>query len=373
MHMPSIGTGTTHSQHLLRACWACRSADRGESSISAPDRVSTSFAARSSVRLRCLSSQNTSSYYVDRRAANDAYDTERLRGGKGKVFLVGTGPGDPGLLTLRALQVMQAADVVLYDRLVSHDILQLVNPGAVQVYVGKESGYHTRTQDEIHKLLLEFSGEVQTIVRLKGGDPFIFGRGGEEIDFLRARGVSAFCIPGITAATGIAAELGIPLTHRAVANSVQYLTGHSKSGGEAQLSLTAQNAVDSWTTLVVYMGLQTLPLLVSQLRQCGLAGDTPSVAVERGTTTGQRVVFGELEALSELTTRAGLQSPTLVIVGAAVAMSSSWQLWNVTGRGLFYEQLDCPRTLLPPLSTMGASQKAGHGWDLGSGLLPASL
>ncbi|KAK9850443.1 hypothetical protein WJX84_011166 [Apatococcus fuscideae] len=143
----------------------------------------------------------------------------------GEVYLVGTGPGDPGLLTLKAVQLLQTADVVLYDRLVSTDILKLIHNGARMVYVGKESSFHTRTQDEIHELLCQFAQEHVTVVRLKGGDPYVFGRGGEELQYLEERGVQVHCIPGITAASGISAELGIPLTHRGMATSVRFLTG----------------------------------------------------------------------------------------------------------------------------------------------------
>ncbi len=161
-----------------------------------------------------------------------------VSGKPGAVYLVGTGPGDPGLLTLRAVQLMQTADVVMYDRLVSEDILELVHPGALMVYVGKQRGFHTRTQEEIQELLGFFAGEGATVVRLKGGDPFVFGRGGEEVQHLGALGVSVHVVPGITAAAGIAAELGIPLTHRGLATSVRFLTGHSREGGEDQLDDT---------------------------------------------------------------------------------------------------------------------------------------
>ncbi|KAK9809220.1 hypothetical protein WJX72_011559 [[Myrmecia] bisecta] len=154
--------------------------------------------------------------------------SEGRNGGPGEVFLVGTGPGDPGLLTLWAVRMMQTADVVLYDRLVSPDILRMVHSGARMIYVGKEKGFHTRTQDEIHALLYHFAEEGATVLRLKGGDPYVFGRGGEEVQYLEARGIHTHCIPGITAASGICAEFGIPLTHRGVATSVRFLTGHSQ-------------------------------------------------------------------------------------------------------------------------------------------------
>lgn len=250
--------------------------------------------------------------------------------GTGVVYLVGTGPGDPGLLTLNALQLMQTADVVLYDRLVSPEILELVNGSARMVYVGKQSGFHTRTQDEIHQLLEEFASAGARVIRLKGGDPLIFGRGGEEIDYLQQRGIAVHVVPGITAAVGIAAELGIPLTHRGVATSVRFLTGHSREGGDEPAELVA-NAADPNTTLVVYMGLATLPSLTEALLAEGLSPTTPAVAVERGTTSHQRRVFSRLADLPDATRSAALKSPTLVVIGACVALSPLWPFSDAEG------------------------------------------
>ncbi|XWS77432.1 hypothetical protein CRYUN_Cryun01aG0261300 [Craigia yunnanensis] len=243
--------------------------------------------------------------------------------GPGNVFLVGTGPGDPDLLTLKAVRVIQKADLLLYDRLVSNAVLDLVGPDARLLYVGKTAGYHSRTQEEIHELLLSFSEAGATVVRLKGGDPLVFGRGGEEMDFLQQQGIQVKVIPGITAASGIAAELGIPLTHRGVANSVRFLTGHSRKGGTDPL-FVAENAADPDSTLVVYMGLSTLPSLALKLIHHGLPPDTPATAVERGTTVQQRMVFAELKDLADKIKRAELVSPTLIIIGKVVALSPFW-------------------------------------------------
>ncbi|XP_073271507.1 S-adenosyl-L-methionine-dependent uroporphyrinogen III methyltransferase, chloroplastic-like, partial [Primulina huaijiensis] len=243
--------------------------------------------------------------------------------GPGNVFLVGTGPGDPELLTLKALRVIESADLVLYDRLVSNDVLNLVGPDARLLYVGKTSGYHSRTQEEIHELLLSFAEAGATVVRLKGGDPLVFGRGGEEMDFLQQQGIEVKVIPGITAASGIAAELGIPLTHRGVANSVRFLTGHSRKGGTDPLYV-AENVVDPDSTLVVYMGLSTLPSLASKLMHHGLPNDTPAAAIERGTTPQQRIVFAELQDLANEILSHHLVSPTLIIIGKVVALSPLW-------------------------------------------------
>ncbi|KAL5219704.1 hypothetical protein ABZP36_024417 [Zizania latifolia] len=244
-------------------------------------------------------------------------------GGPGRVALVGTGPGDPELLTLKAVRAIEAADLVLYDRLVSNDVLDLVGESARLLYVGKTAGYHSRTQEEIHELLLSFAEAGANVVRLKGGDPLVFGRGGEEMDFLQQQGIRVEVIPGITSASGIAAELGIPLTHRGVATSVRFLTGHSRNGGPDPLYV-AKNAADPDTTLVVYMGLSTLPSLAPKLMKHGLPPDTPAVAVERGTTLQQRMVFSMLKDLVNEVKSADLVSPTLIIIGKVVALSPFW-------------------------------------------------
>ncbi|KAJ9563246.1 hypothetical protein OSB04_008406, partial [Centaurea solstitialis] len=245
------------------------------------------------------------------------------KGGVGNVFLVGTGPGDPELLTLKALKVIQNADLVLYDRLVSNDVMDLVGPQAKLLYVGKTAGYHSRTQEEIHELLLSFAEVGANVVRLKGGDPLVFGRGGEEMDFLQQKGIQVKVIPGITAASGIAAELGVPLTHRGVANSVRFLTGHSRKGGADPL-FVAENAADPDSTLVVYMGLSTFPSLVLKLIHHGLPPDTPAAAVERGTTPQQRIVLAELKDLADKIASEQLVSPTLIFIGKVVALSPLW-------------------------------------------------
>ncbi|KAK6162908.1 hypothetical protein DH2020_002749 [Rehmannia glutinosa] len=235
--------------------------------------------------------------------------------GPGNVFLVGTGPGDPELLTLKALRVIESADLLLYDRLVSNDVLNLVGPDARLLYVGKTAGYHSRTQqEEIHELLLSFA---------EAGANVVFGRGGEEMDFLQQQGIKVKVVPGITAASGIAAELGIPLTHRGVANSVRFLTGHSRKGGTDPL-FVAENAADPDSTLVVYMGLSTLPSLASKLMFHGLPDDTPAAAIERGTTPQQRIVFAALKDLADEIASQQLVSPTLIVIGKVVALSPLW-------------------------------------------------
>ncbi|CAL5380551.1 unnamed protein product [Camellia sinensis] len=244
---------------------------------------------------------------------------ERGRG-PGNVFLVGTGPGDPELLTVKAVRVIQSAHLLLYDRLVSNEVLNLVGDDARLLYVGKTAGYHSRTQEEIHELLLNFAEAGATVVRLKGG--VWEGWGGDGFS-AATRDSSASHSRGITAASGIAAELGIPLTHRGVANSVRFLTGHSRKGGTDPL-FVAENAADPDSTLVVYMGLSTLPSLAFKLMHHGLPPNTPAAAVERGTTPQQRVVFAELKDLADEITSAQLISPTLIIVGKVVELSPFW-------------------------------------------------
>ena len=260
----------------------------------------------------------------------------------GKVYLIGTGPGDPGLLTLKAYHLMQTADVVLYDRLVSPQILDLVSPDSTMLYVGKQSGYHTRTQDEIEAMMLAFAANGATIVRLKGGDPLVFGRGGEEMEALAQRGHEVRIVPGITAAAGVGSELGIPLTHRGVATSVRLLTGHLREGAAKEAATGDGNAVadavdfavtsaDLDTTLVVYMGLATLPALAAKLLASGFPADTPAVAVERGTTRRERRVFSTIEDLPVAVATCGLKSPTLLIVGATVKLSPWWPWRDESG------------------------------------------
>jgi uroporphyrin-III C-methyltransferase len=238
------------------------------------------------------------------------------------VYLVGVGPGDVELLTIKALRLMQRADLVLYDRLIAPEILELVGPQARMLYVGKEAGLHTRKQDEIHALLLHFASTGRTVVRLKGGDPTVFGRGGEEMEYLAAKGVDTRIVPGITAAAGIAAGLGLPLTHRDFADSVRFITGHARSENSAPVDERypwAQLA-DPSTTLVIYMGLATLPELAAGLLHAGLSRETPAVAVQDGTTVTQRVVAAPLHALPGAVAAAELRSPTLVLIGNIVSL-----------------------------------------------------
>ena len=311
-------------------------------------------------------------------SSNSSRSKEGTKNKETKVYLVGCGPGDPGLLTLKAYHLIVTADVILYDRLVSPEILEYAasandknnnnnnnnynvsdsnndnNEGkGLMLFVGKRSGFHTRTQDEIHDLILEFANAGATVVRLKGGDPLVFGRGGEECEFLREKGFEVHVIPGITAASGVGSSVGVPLTHRGVATSARLLTGHlmkkekkvdaeenvalSSSSSSESLSKSkvekvaaeeegavdfAVTAADADTTLIIYMGLGTLPKTKKKLLQDGVLGKrTPCLAVENGTTLKERRVFSTLEYIDEAVVDAQLQSPTLLFIGAAVRLS----------------------------------------------------
>jgi uroporphyrin-III C-methyltransferase/precorrin-2 dehydrogenase/sirohydrochlorin ferrochelatase len=235
----------------------------------------------------------------------------------GKVFLVGTGPGDPDLLTMKAVRLMRQADVVLYDNLVTPEIMKLVRARAQKIYVGKRRADHAMRQEEISALLVEHARKGARVLRLKAGDPFVFGRGGEEIEALAREGVPFEVIPGITAALGVAAYAGIPLTHRDYAQSCVFVTGNLNDGG---LDLDWEALARPRQTIVIYMGFQNLAELCAGLAAHGLPRSTPAAIVQQATTGSQRVVTGDLASLPARAAEAGLHPPTLIIVGEVVRL-----------------------------------------------------
>ncbi|MEZ5653917.1 MAG: uroporphyrinogen-III C-methyltransferase [Burkholderiaceae bacterium] len=248
----------------------------------------------------------------------------------GEVALIGTGPGDPELMTLRALRLLRQADVVLYDNLVSAEIMALAPPAAERIYVGKRRNDHAMRQEAINALMVEKAREGHRVVRLKGGDPFVFGRGGEEIESLSEQGVGFQVVPGITAALGIAAYAGIPLTHRDHAQACVFVTGHLKNG---TMDLDWAGLARPHQTIVCYMGFLGLHELCRQLRAHGLPAHTPAAIIQQGTTEHQRVVVGDLDCLPARAEAAQLRAPTLIIVGTVVGLAGKLGWFEPAGDG----------------------------------------
>lgn len=271
-----------------------------------------------------------------RAALRDQLDHAGLERVRGEVYLVGGGPGDPDLLTFRALRLMQQADVCVYDKLVSKEVMELVRRDTELVYVGKARNQHTLPQEEINQLLVRHAKAGKRVLRLKGGDPFIFGRGGEEIETLMAHGIPFQVVPGITAANGVSTYAGIPLTHRDYAQSCLFTTGHLKAGASGELdtleldwvALTRPNQ-----TVVIYMGLVGLAEICRKLVLHGLPANTPAAVVQQGTTMRQRVVVADLETLAEKVDAAELKPPCLIIIGGVVSLREKLAWFNPTETG----------------------------------------
>ena len=248
------------------------------------------------------------------RQALETFDTDTV---KGEVYLVGAGPGDPDLITFKALRLMQQADVVVYDRLVSQPILDMVRRDAEKIYAGKASSNHAIPQESINQLLVRLAQEGKRVLRLKGGDPFIFGRGGEEIAELIDENIEFQVVPGITAASGCASYAGIPLTHRDHSQACIFVTGHRRNGEEG---LNWEMLSHANQTVVFYMGLENVERICTALKAHGRAADTPAALVEKGTTAEQRVFVGDLDSLPNLIGEHDVRAPTLILVGEVVAL-----------------------------------------------------
>ena len=245
----------------------------------------------------------------------------------GKVYLVGSGPGDPELLTLKAIRAIAKADVVVYDRLVAPAILDFAHRGAERIYVGKASGEHSVPQEQINRLLVRLARDGKRVLRLKGGDPFIFGRGGEEADALADAGIAFQIVPGVTAASGCAAYAGIPLTHRDCAHSCVFIPGHLKDGGELNWRALAEPR----QTLVVYMGLHALESICGRLIGAGLSAATPAALVQDGTLQSQRVLIGDLASLPAKAAEVTMRPPTLLIIGEVVRLHERFAWFEPAG------------------------------------------
>lgn len=237
----------------------------------------------------------------------------------GFVSLVGAGPGDAELLTIKALRLLQTADVVIYDRLVSADILELIPAGVSRMSVAKSPGKHCVPQDQINEIIVNLAKAGRRVVRLKGGDPYMFGRGGEEVLALKEHHIAFEIVPGITSASGCSAYSGIPLTHRGLSRRVQFITGHFNN--DEPLTLNWRSIADPESTLVIYMGLANLPLIANALIEAGLPASTPAAAVQNGTTAKQKRVISTLSQLNEAIHANQMQAPVIIIIGEVVTLA----------------------------------------------------
>jgi len=252
----------------------------------------------------------------------------------GKVYLVGAGPGDPDLITLKGLRCLRIADVVVYDRLVSPQLLEEVHPGALRLYVGKRANEHTMRQGDINALLITYARQGSIVVRLKGGDPFVFGRGGEEAEALAAAGIAFEIVPGISSATGVPAYAGIPVTHRDYASSITIVTGQEGDDNNSP-GVNWDALANLGGTLVVLMGVKALPHFTRRLIDHGLAATTPAAVIQEGTQHRQRVVTGTVADIAELAARAGIGTPALTVIGTVVSLGETLA-WYKSERAAAY-------------------------------------
>lgn len=252
------------------------------------------------------------------------------------VYLVGAGPGDPELLTVKAARLIQEAEVVVYDRLIAPAILDLIPVSSRRIYVGKQRSNHTLDQEQINKLLVELSHSYEKVVRLKGGDPYIFGRGSEEAQCLSRNGIAFEVVPGITAASACSAYSGIPLTHRGMARSVQFITGHFRNDELFQFNW--QRFSDPELTLVFYMGLNNLPTICTQLMAAGRPAQTPAAIIENGSTPQQRRLVSDLLHLPQVAMNENFQSPSLIIIGEVVRLADDLDWFSDTISAEHYVQ-----------------------------------
>ncbi|MEZ0322843.1 MAG: uroporphyrinogen-III C-methyltransferase [Hydrogenothermaceae bacterium] len=248
----------------------------------------------------------------------------------GKVYITGAGPGDLDLLTLKALKVIQQADVILYDRLINEEILSFAKKDAIFVYVGKEDGKHTIPQEEINQLLYKYALNYENVVRLKGGDPFIFGRGSEEALYLALRGIEFEIIPGITSVVAVPAYAGIPLTHRGITSSFRVITGHEAP--DKPNSMIDWESLKTEETIVILMGLHNIEKIMKKLIEVGKNPKTPVAVIQAGTTENQKVVVGTVDSISEISK--DLQSPAIIVIGEVVKLRDSIN-WFEKGLHLF--------------------------------------
>ena len=255
---------------------------------------------------------------------------------KGFVSLVGAGPGDADLLTIKALKLLRSADVVIYDRLVSADILELIPTGVSRISVAKSPGKHCVPQDQINEIIVNLAKSGRRIVRLKGGDPYMFGRGGEEVLALKQHNIAFEVVPGITAAAGCSAYSGIPLTHRGMSRRVQFITAHFNN--DEPVDLNWHSIADPDSTLVIYMGLANLPLVIQSLIEAGLPASTPAAAVQNGTTDAQQRVIATLDQLNDAVHEREMKAPVMIIIGEVVSLADELDWFQHTLEEAVYEQ-----------------------------------